>query len=426
MLSVRSKYMHILTTRPPFPPAPFMHAVMAVLDTAHLLLAVISGSIIPPVLTVVLVQFTIPLTVFITEFIHPQGRCRHLGGVLCCIGDLDDDAAAAVRNTDEETAGGGAVGSDAPTPNRSNIGTSRTSTSSSSLSDNGPTAADIDDDNASISSFGRITGRHQCGALLIFLAVVLVVSPAVMVIADPASARFKLLEEDEEGVDPAIATKRSAWNTIIFALSCIPAAASQLYKEHTLAHLHQPVDPNRINCLLSFFQFIFAMIVSPLLYPLQGLANGDNWTALYPSKQTSQNFSDGIQCLITGTLDEAKATSLYPEPAYCEFAWVVVLIHVFGIIAVGYAVERIVEKGATRLVHRAISCGFILATIAMYVYEVIDPSVKYGPISHATNLCAATIVVFGSEMYHSAATAEATFETTYQAITDLYEDEDEE
>jgi len=404
---------------------------MAVLDTAHLLLAVISGSIIPPVLTVVLVQFTIPLTVFITEFIHPRGRCRNVGGVLCCIGDLDgEDAAAAaaadaLRNSDEEIAGG-AVGSDAPTPNRSNIGASRSS-ARSNLPDSGPAAGDTDDDNASISSFGRITGRHQCGALLIFLAIVLVVSPAVMVIADPASARFKLLEEDEEGVDPAIASKRSAWNTIIFALSCVPAAASQLYKEHTLAHLRQPVDPNRINCLLSFFQFIFAMIVSPLLYPLQGLANGDNWTALYPSKQTSQNFSDGIQCLITGTLDEAKATSLYPEPAYCEYAWVVVLIHVFGIITVGYAVERIVEKGATRLVHRAISGGFILAIIAMYAYEVIDPSVKYGPISHATNLCAATIVVFGSEMYHSAATAEATFETTYQTITDLYdEDEDEE
>ena len=363
---------------------------MAVLDTAHLLLAVISGSIIPPVLTVILVQFTIPLTVFITEFLHPKGRCRQAGGVLCCIGDVEDDGRGG--SNDRHSTSGRSPGA---TPNRSNV---TASSAQSSGSTSRSTDAVGDDDNASISSFGRITGRHQCGALLIFLAITLVVSPAIMMILDPATSRFNFQEDEEEGVDPAIAAKRSAWNTLLFAFSCVPAAASQLYKEHTLAHFRQPVDPNRLNFLLSSFQFIFAMIVSPLLYPLQGLANGDNWTALYPSKQTSQNFWDGFECLVTGTIDEAKASSLYPEPAYCKYSWVVVLVHVFGIIVVGYAVERIAERGATRMVHRAISCGFVLAVVAMYIYEVVDPSVKYGPVAHTTNLFAASIILFGSEV----------------------------
>jgi len=244
--------------------------LMAVLDSAHLLLSVISGSIIPPVLTVILVQAVVPITVFALEFIHPKGRCRRAGGVLCCLGDEED----ALDGHGRADSGYQRSSAGESTPSRSNTRSSIASQATTAAS----TRPDADD--MSISSFGRLSGRHTCGAILIALAIVLVVSPAVVMIADPPSQHItsKFQESETKGVDPAIASTRSAWNTILFVAACVPAAASQLHKEHTLANQRQPIDQNRLNLTLSVFQSIFALIVSPLLLPLQGLASGINWT----------------------------------------------------------------------------------------------------------------------------------------------------
>ena len=244
--------------------------LMAVLDSAHLLLSVISGSVIPPVLTVILVQAVVPITVFALEFVHPKGRCRRAGGVLCCLGEEED----ALDGHGRADSGYQRSSAGESTPSRSNT--------RSSIASQANTAASSlpDADDMSISSFGRLSGRHTCGAILITLAIVLVVSPAVVMIADPPSQHItsKFQESETKGVDPAIASTRSAWNTILFVAACVPAAASQLYKEHTLATQRQPIDQNRLNLTLSVFQSIFALIVSPLLMPLEGLASGIHWT----------------------------------------------------------------------------------------------------------------------------------------------------
>ena len=255
--------------------------LMAVLDSAHLLLSVISGSIIPPVLTVILVQAVVPMTVFALEFIHPKGRCRRASGVLCCLDDEED----ALDGNGRADSGYQRSSAGESTPSRSNT--------RSSIASQATTAASSrpDADDMSISSFGRLSGRHTCGAILITLAIVLVVSPAVVMIADPPSQHItsKFQESETKGVDPAIASTRSAWNTILFVVACVPAAASQLHKEHTLANQRQPIDQNRLNLTLSVFQSIFALIVSPLLMPLQGLAKGRAWTGV--SASSSLSFS---------------------------------------------------------------------------------------------------------------------------------------
>ena len=50
-------------------------ALMALLETLQLLLVFLTGLHVPPTLTVILIQFTLPLTAFLTQFVHPEGRC---------------------------------------------------------------------------------------------------------------------------------------------------------------------------------------------------------------------------------------------------------------------------------------------------------------------------------------------------------------
>ena len=400
--------------------------LMAVLDTGHLLLSVISGSVIPPVLTVILVQFTIPLAVYATEFLHPKGRCRQAGGVICCLGDLDEDDSLGDDGLESQ-----GYQQSPGTPNRSNVGRGRSSNMRSSIGSQATTTASsrpetADEDDVSVSSFGRLSGRHMCGSFLITIAIVLVLSPAVIMIADPPSQHItsKFQESETKGADPAIAPTRSAFNTLLFAAACIPAAASQLHKEHTLASQRQPVDPNRLNLALSIFSSIFALIVSPLLMPLQGLAAGVNWTGIYPSRKTSANFLDGLKCF-AGTLDEATETTLYPESASCRFLWLVALLHVLAIIIAGVAVERIVYRGATKLIHLAISVGFVLAITAMYMYEIIDNSHIYGPIAYSSAFIAATIALIGLSMHNAEQYSAELYCSDYEKIDDLYAEEEE-
>ena len=97
-----------------------------------------------------------------------------------------------------------------------------------------------------------------------------------------------------------------------------------------------------LNLLLSVFQFLIASVLSPLLFGLQGVGARGDWTELYPSSEFSENYADGLKCFFWG-LSEDDQMSKYPEEAHCKYSMALVMLHVFSIILVGIAVDKIVN-----------------------------------------------------------------------------------
>ncbi|KAL7535702.1 hypothetical protein ACHAXR_006676 [Thalassiosira sp. AJA248-18] len=367
--------------------------LMAVLDTVYLLLGVISGAHVPPVLTVILVQTTIPLTACFTQCVHPDGRCA--GG-------------ASSTQNDTSSPGGNSSGAHS----HSNVQI----ISNSTLNEMDMSFPDIStiphlpaQAPPPVKGWGGLSRYHIFGTVLMFLAIFLGLTPAVLSLDHIIITKSDAMPE------------RTAYNTIVFCLAAIPAAMSQLYKEHTMTRLRQPIDRNMLNFVLSIFQLLFAIVVSPLAYGLQGMGDGPGWTSLYQSKSIGENFSHGLQCFI-GTLDEETMENGYHESARCNWAWALVLLHVISIMMVGVAIDKL--AAATKVMYRGVSMGIIVAVILMFVYQIRDKWCEYGPLVSFFHLTSTAVLIVGAEIYHRVSLVDASFETVYPEIGDLYEEEE--
>ena len=255
-----------------------------------------------------------------------------------------------------------------------------------------------------LPGWGGLSLSHILGSVIISMAVLLALCPAIYSILDPA---FFIYAD-------AIPLQ-TAYNTMLFVSSCIPAAASQLYKEHIFLQYKQPVQPDHINFILSVFQFIFASIMAPLVYTLEGLAATEDWPNLYPSSGFSTNFMEGFQCFV-GTLDEDLATNKYDDSAECDFSIALILLYSFSIIMVGVAVDKIVNAGATKVMYRGVSAGIIASSLCLYTYDMHSTRFNYGPAIDSSNLFSLLLLVIGSEVYHRVSLQDATFETVSKTV----------
>lgn len=238
---------------------------------------------------------------------------------------------------------------------------------------------------------------HWVGSCILAGAVALALVPSVIALVNP---EFFLYAD-------AIPL-RTAVQSLFYVSSCIPAAASQLYKEHVFLSYKQPVNMELLNLLLSMFQFILASILSPLAYVLQGMGFRDSWTKAYQSSQFGDNVMDAIRCFFG-----RQIVGDYPEDARCSYVGFLVVFHVFSAVSVGVAVDRIVNAGATKVMYRGISAGIILAVLVMHVYDMRTPTFNYGPAVDALNFTCLLLLIVGTEIYHRSGIPESTFETIY-------------
>ena len=332
---------------------------MAILDSIHLLLAVISGSRVAPVLTAVLVHFTIPVYTLMKDLSYKN-------------------------NTQGSNA----------------------------------------DSNSQVGNTS-LTSQNLFGSTLILISSILALSPAILTLIYPAFFSSK-----------NVMANRTAWNTLLFSTSCIPAALSQTYKERTLTEFAQPVDSALLNMLLSLFSFAFTFLISPLVFSLQGFADMPStpeegsvlkvasWINQYPSKEISINFAESVQCF-TGTLSDDIQIRGYPEEALCDFAYGFVLVYVFSILTINHAVDKICNAGAIKIMHRGISAGIIMSVVMMTYYQIFVDDVEYGLLPNFYHVSCAAVLVFGSEVYHRVNLEKPSFETEYRQIGDLYDDDDD-
>lgn len=364
--------------------------LMALLDTVTLLLVFLTALHVPPTLTVILVQFTLPLTAFLTQFVHPDGRCscvRQPETEATSDHDSrsppkrpDDEMEALYEHIDEHK------GDDVEPPRHT-------------------------DEGQPLKHWGGLSAPHLIGSIIIFVAVFLSLCPAFYAIADPDF----FIYADTIPI-------RTAYNTLLYVSSCIPAAASQLYKEHVFLQYKQPVNVTYLNLLLSVFQFVFATIMSPLVFNLQGLGGKGDWTKLYPSSDFSENFLDGFRCFFRLLSDEDQEFK-YFEDARCDFALGLVVFHALAIVGVGLAVDKIVNAGATKVMYRGMSAGIIVAVLCMHDYDMHITEFSYGPIIDALNLVSLILLILGAEVYHRVGLQESTFETVYPTIQNFYQDD---
>lgn len=259
-----------------------------------------------------------------------------------------------------------------------------------------------------VAGWGGLSKYHLIGTGLMFLAIFLGLTPALL-----SLDQIIITEHDAM-------PQKTAYNTIVFCLTAIPAAISQLYKERTMIRLKQPIDRNKLNLVLSIFQLLFAVVVSPLAYGLQGMGAGSGWTSQYPSTQISQNFSDGFYCFL-GILDKDTQSTGYPEEAECKYAWELVILHVISILLVGVACDKL--AAATKIMYRGVSMGIMVAVVFMFIYQIRDKWCEYGPIVSFFHLTSTAVLIIGADVYHRVSLADASFDTVYPEIGDLYEDE---
>ena len=229
----------------------------------------------------------------------------------------------------------------------------------------------------------------------------------------------------------ALAHRRTALNALLVLASTIPTAASQVLKERTLMSLSGPVNPQLVNTVSSLFSILFALLLLPMVIPLQGIGgfvfvDGNTISgSMYPASDAASNLCDALRCLFL----LSNNYSNYPEASTCGPALpLITLVHVSSAAVASFVIGRqhaasdVPDATTGDAIARAIPLSVVLAFVFMVSYRLLPPVNDDGggwePPLIAWHLVCATILVVGSNSYHRAAAEVPTYETSDPRVDD--------
>lgn len=338
---------------------------MAILDSVQLVIAVISGSRVPPVLTAVLVHFTIPVSTFMKDLIYKNNNPQEDHNI-----NSDNHSQAAI--------------------------------------------------NASL------TPQHVFGSTLIFISSILAVSPAILTLIYPALFPSKNVMANRSAWNILLFSTSCIPAALSQIYKERTLAEFGQPVDSTLLNMLLSLFSFAFTFLISPLVFPLQGFADIPSTPGDGsMIKIASWINQYPSTEISKNFAQSLQCF-TGALTDDVQIRGYPEQAHCDFAFGFVLVYVFSILTINHAVDRICNAGAIKIMHKGISAGIIISVVMMTYYQIFVDDEEYGLLPNFYQVSCAAVLVFGSEVYHRVNLEKPSFETEYKKLNDLYDDEEEE
>jgi hypothetical protein len=130
-----------------------------------------------------------------------------------------------------------------------------------------------------------------------------------------------------------------AYSIFFYILSAATQGFASLYKEKCIIEWSQPIDIHYLSSWLFTYQFIFAIIISPLLYLTQGLS--DNFTG-FPLSSFFENLNEGWICGIHST-NPSNHNHFDISYSSCSYSLLVILGFVISNLVVLECIDTVLQ-----------------------------------------------------------------------------------
>lgn len=169
--------------------------------------------------------------------------------------------------------------------------------------------------------------------------------------------------------------REMVYNTIIYFLAAIPSSASMVYRERAIRS--RPMDLCYMNACVATYQFIFGLLIAPLILDL-------------PMLQLRQRI-DGFECLLQGT-----SSSIYDN---CHYGLWILLVYILCNGGITTLIIVVMQRVSVTHMYLTAAATFPIAWIGMELYSTT--SVTSLPLSWLWNTLAVICIFPGLLLYRS-------------------------